>query len=643
MHTATQSSHSYDFRGDFGSITRPGLIRYRNACADVFGDEFNAEKRGGTVTDYARTVWRILKSVQNNFHEHGIRPSSDSQMSTWTAESATALAEEFADDAIDATRRAAGARSNPLTGVAKIGLDAHALDDFRLLEDALGLINTEDKHLFDIHDRAEASKRAQSLRLLGFPNDDVDSMLQNFVRKVVSGKKAEPWKRPVYSPRADIIPRSKPRPKPITLDKVTVGQGADWTDSEGLLREMTDWISATSRRPNLPLASAASFAVLSAVCGGRLYAPTGAPLTLYIACLGDTGIGKDRPLKAIPQILHAAGLGGLHSTASAFTISGLEQILVDAPICIATVDEIAVNLLARMTNKRAGANETQMKGFFLSLFGQGIDHPPYKLMKRARASLPRGIDLPTEVQSPSLSLFGVSTLEAFYETVTAGSVTDGFLNRFLIASADPRSDQTNDIEEDKPVPTDVIDWLKQVATTGDNDKLVFVDGNVRRVKPRRVNWSQEAKERYETLDKEILSVMDAKPTGHELLARIPEYALRLSCLHAISRHGPEAAMVEWQDIDVGTAWAIESAHAMMDGAANSMNRSEHEAKVNAVKAIIRKASPISQNDLVRATQQIHPRDRDAIIQQLADGGVIGVEKVEGASRGRKPTVYVWRG
>ena len=137
--------------------------------------------------------------------------------------------------------------------------------------------------------------------------------------------------------------------------------------------------------------------------------------------------------------------------------------------------------------------------------------------------------------------------------------------------------------------------------------------------------------------------MDAKQPGYELLARVPDYALRLASLFAISRLGPNDVIVEWPDIDDGAAWAIESADAMIEGAANSMTRSEHEAKVNVVKGIIRKASRISQNELVRATQQIHPRERDAIVQQLTEGGVIKVEKVEAAGRGRKPTVYFWCG
>ena len=528
-------------------------------------------------------------------------------------------------------------KTNPLSGIAMIG--AELRKDFDLVENSLCQVHIEDQLLIDSRDRAEAFRRAESVRILYGDEVDVMVALDDFVHRTIAAKKGIP-----YTARVNVIPfRRKQKPLPKTLDAITVGRGQDWTEVDGLLGEMKDYILATSRLPNPPLAAAASFSILSAACGRRLYTPTGACLSLYVACLGDTGIGKDRPLKAIQQILHAAGLGRLHQTASAFTISGLEQILIDSPVCVATVDEMAVNFLARMTNKRASVNESQMKTFFLSLFGQGIDDGPYQLMKRSRVAMTKGVDIPTEIPSPSLSLFGASTPEAFYENLTGGNIADGFMNRFLIAPADPRPEKSNDTETSVPVPADMVDWLKQIAATGNGARIVFVNGNATRINPRRIGWSDYAKERHKELEGQIQSVMDAKQPGYELLARVPDYALRLASLFAISRLGPNDATIEWPDIDHGAAWALESAHAMIEGAANSMSRSEHEAKVNVVKGIIRKASRISRNELVRATQQIHPRERDAIVQQLTEGEMIGVEKVEASGRGRKPTVYFWCG
>jgi hypothetical protein len=91
-----------------------------------------------------------------------------------------------------------------------------------------------------------------------------------------------------------------------------------------------------------------------------------------------------------------------------------------------------------------------MKTFFLELWGRRISSPPYSLTKRARFSLPKGADTPlTEIVSPSFSLFGVSTPDAFYEGLTKGNVKDGLMNRLLIVDADPRSEK-NALKDEIP-------------------------------------------------------------------------------------------------------------------------------------------------------------------------------------------------
>ena len=107
MRTATQSSHSYDFRRDFDSIARPGMHRYLDISADLLGGEFDAGRRAGYAKGYVRDLWRMLKSVQNDFGEFGITPDWNPEIKTWTHESALALAEECAADAVDAEKREA--------------------------------------------------------------------------------------------------------------------------------------------------------------------------------------------------------------------------------------------------------------------------------------------------------------------------------------------------------------------------------------------------------------------------------------------------------------------------------------------------------------------------------------------------------
>jgi hypothetical protein len=115
----------------------------------------------------------------------------------------------------------------------------------------------------------------------------------------------------------DVVPPPPPakasrKPaKPTSLDDVSLGKGFDWTETDGLLGDMTDWIKATSYRPNPPLATAAAVAILSTVCGRRLFTPTGLSLAVYINCLAKTGVGKQAPLDAIPQPIAQPCVNGI--------------------------------------------------------------------------------------------------------------------------------------------------------------------------------------------------------------------------------------------------------------------------------------------------------------------------------------------
>jgi Bifunctional DNA primase/polymerase, N-terminal len=443
-------------------------------------------------------------------------------------------------------------------------------------------------------------------------------------------------------------PRDCPSSHP--LDGVTLGKGVDWKRPDGILSDMADWILATSPYPNRPLAVAASAAVLSALCGRRLFTPTGAALNLYIACLGDTGVGKDRPLKSIPQILHACGYGQLHQTAKVFSLSGLETLITDVPVCVATADEIGPNLLAKISSKKASSHESVMKGFFQEMWSRQIGDTPYKLTRRGmdpklRGDLQKkGLEIITEVCSPSFTLLGASTPEAFYEAMTNGNVKDGFMNRFLIARADPRPEDANDLEDEIPVPQGVIDGLQEIASTGTGNLGVLSYSGCKGLtsKERRIGWrSSAAKERLKAFRIEVLRVVDAKPLGHELLVRASEYALRLACLHAVSLYGPAGASVGEDSLEWGAAWALESARSMMDSAATMMARNDHEEKVNAVSAAVRGKGTMSRSELLRMCRHINGRELGMIIEQLIGAGIIHRAEVPGSKRPK--TVYEWLG
>jgi Protein of unknown function (DUF3987) len=469
-------------------------------------------------------------------------------------------------------------------------------------------------------------------------------MLRNFVTEVIRARKAEPWKRPVYPPRPDIIPRPKQKRLPKTLDAITIGRDVDWTDVDGLLGEIRDWILETSPFPNKPLAVMAAYATLSAPCGGRLYSPTGLGLNLYLAMLAPSGAGKNAPLTAVAKILHAAGLTEMHQTAKAFTISGFEQCLIDAKgSCVATADEIAENLLAKILSKKSMSTELAMKTFLMELSGQEIDSAPFALLKRARNGAGTVQSVITEISGASFTLIGASTPAKLYEALTGGVVSDGFLNRFLILEGDPQPERENVVEETIPVPASVIEGLQTLATAGHisgSHHMPALGHMWPKFERRRAGWTPDAKERADELGEQVRSVQRAEPPFVGLYARIKPNVIKLATLLAVSRD-PAAPVVEDQDIDDAAAMVLESVSTTIEGVKAHVSDSDHYARVKKIRKIIRDSGTITQNELTRQTQEMTPNQRrDALADLVAE---IESKDGRGSGPGRPSQAHSWKG
>lgn len=420
------------------------------------------------------------------------------------------------------------------------------------------------------------------------------------------------------------------------LDALTLGRGIDWSEGSGLISEIADWIMSSARRPNRPLAVAAATAVISGTCGRHLYAPGGTALNLYIVCLAGTTVGKGRPFSAVAEILKAAGLGMIQTTAKGFSVSSIEQMIVDHPACVATIDEIGANLLGRMSNRNSNTHEQAMRGALLELWSREQGQDSFYTHRRANAA-------PIEVPCPSLTIFGASTSEAFYGAVTSGSIRDGFLNRFLLAHAAPRGKSREVPPEAKTVPPQIIRALQSIPPNGDGNLQVALGNFTLSVKPveKRMEWdSQATADRAAQFEEEILDLMDANPEHASLMGRTFEYTVRLAAISAVSRGGRKER-VRLSDLEWAAAWAISSAKAMIDGAGAQMAASDYEQKFNAVRNAIETSGMLTRQDLLRRVRSVSAREREDIIKHLKEGGWI--EDVSVPTKGRHAAGWRWVG
>lgn len=448
---------------------------------------------------------------------------------------------------------------------------------------------------------------------------------------------------------AYVEPEPEPPPPPVP-PSVTDLVPADWTHPAGLLGEITDYVMATSRRPNRAMAVAAATAVVSTVCGRHLYGPTGTALNLYIVLLAGTGVGKDRPQTVPYPLLKAAGLPRLAQTAKAFSVSALEQLLVEHPCCCAMADEIGPNLLMRMFHRNAKTHETAMRHVVLELWGRSQGREPFATTRRAKTpGVPNAVQATVDIPSPSLTILGASTLEAFYDVLTGGSIRDGFLNRFLLAHAGPRGATQEVPAAALTVPLAITEGLRLLVPqiTGGNiaaTRGVFdIDAPIAQVELR-VPWADDATlKAAQAFEQELLNIGDVNEAEAPLLNRVFETAVRLATLHAVSRAGIRVkAAVGTADWAWGKAWALASARNMIRDAGRYMADSEAQAIARAIKRALVGKGRVTRSALLKALDyKYKARDLDETLASMNDAGSVKIEQQVTSRFGHKTRWYSW--
>jgi hypothetical protein len=439
--------------------------------------------------------------------------------------------------------------------------------------------------------------------------------------------------------------QADPEPPPAGLMSETGEDGTGgaplWWYPPGLIGEIADWITSTARRPNQPLAVAAATIIIATVCGRHISTPTACGTHLFIGCIGDTAIGKDRPLKAIVRIMDAIGCAHLAQTAKFKSDSAVEKTVTETPCCVAIVDEMGQNLLARMSHRRASTHEAGIGGVLSELWSTSFD-----VFMNSRRAGDAGGNSPL-VKSPAFSLFGASTIDQFYNSVGAGAVDNGFMNRLTLFRAAMRADPRDvDPETIRIVPDGIKNGLLSLLPSSGSGPGIDLSGGKDVFLPhsepavQTIPWAAiEVKEAYEKLERSILAEIDRKPDLAGYLGRTAEMAIRLATVHAVGCLGRSAA-VRTIDLEWGIAVAQASASTMLRDVKDRMYESEVQSRYILVRRIIKDAGRITRRELTRKLHgRVAKRDLDQVIDQLVDAGFCNRGRKNGEASGPAATEY----
>lgn len=357
---------------------------------------------------------------------------------------------------------------------------------------------------------------------------------------------------------------------------------SDLTSPPGLVGEIMDWIVDSSSYPSRALALGPALCAVATLAGRAFETPSYARTNLYIVGLAQSGFGKDYARKCVKRLMSEAGLGRLNGPSRFASASGLRQSLAASPSFMSIQDEFG-GFLAKLQDQRSGSDFATIRHLLMEFFScasSTYDGDAYR----------DGVT--DKIHNPNLSIYGTSTPEDFWSSLTSSRTSDGFLPRFLLLNVS--GEKPEFVEEpvqrlDEP-PQHLIDGVRKIA-----EAAAAICGDLRvsdsgyAVPAKRVELDADAKAFDRRLRKQIdcaLFIADSKL--YPFLNRTREHALKLALTVAVGVD-PSEPVITGEILRWAAGLAAYSTQAFIAEADKRLADSDRERNFNRVLEIIRDA------------------------------------------------------
>jgi len=404
----------------------------------------------------------------------------------------------------------------------------------------------------------------------------------------------------------------------------------EWTYVPGLVGEITDWITATARRPNRAMSLAAAVAVVGTAMGRCWAGPTKSATHNYILTIARTGAGKDHIIQQARRILFTTGMGEVVGPDGFTASTAVTSLMLRTPVSLATIDEFGA-FLRRINGRRAGGFEKEISKVLRSLWG----------VNYGNAITPEWAGRPSSVvHAPALSLMGITTASEFFRSLEGGDIGNGFLNRFMLIYVTTKPQEVEPELPDNVVPEHIRQGIDDLWGCGNEDyRSTLWRSSADEVNPTIIPWEDDAAHAvYKLLGKTIELMGDKEPETVDFFARTAEMAVRLATIRAAGRY-PYGPKVSVADMEWGRDVAWWSARRMMECCALYMAETENQEWANTIKRILRDAGgKMSKSGVLRKLQhRLKARDLNELLGLIKESGTIKIA-TEKSNGGAPPTM-----
>jgi hypothetical protein len=421
----------------------------------------------------------------------------------------------------------------------------------------------------------------------------------------------EPAARAEAEPPPAETPPAEPKPAPAPpCDDLE-----PFTHPPGLVGDVIDWITATSRRPNRVLALGAAITVVGTLIGRRVAGPTNSATHLYAVSIARSGAGKQHVLDAAVRLMCAAKADAHIGPSRFYSGSAIFQRLKSAPVMLCMQDEIG-GVLRAVTNRKAGTHDRQVGELLRSLWGLSFA----SLAPPAWATIADTIKL---VACPAVSILGVSTPDEFVAALQGESIDNGLLNRFLALSSTVRVGDTKPTSDPVTVPTSLSYDLNRLYLWSGPESLLHIgDPEVVHV-PEVMPWAGSGAEAcFTDFARMVEDHIDEHPGSAPYIARCVETSIRLATIRAAGRWG-RGAKVDLDDMEWGAGIAWTATHGLATLAQDHLPTNERSEMTAKIAGVIQRRGMMKPRDIQQFLKgRLNSREIKDILGQLVEAGNI---------------------
>jgi hypothetical protein len=402
----------------------------------------------------------------------------------------------------------------------------------------------------------------------------------------------------------------------------------------GLVGAITRWINETALYPQPVLALGAALVVVGTAAGRKYSGPTKSATHLYCLGIAPTGAGKNHASKMAKRLMRAADQADLIGPGQFMSEPAVYETVCKRPQLLCFMDEFG-GYLQKINSPRGSGYEKAVTAVLRILWGASfdtIDPPAWASRKGANELKP--------IQSPALSIYGMSVPEEFYAALNSADIANGFLNRFLILPTQIKPEEVVPPRDEDIVPAALIDNLQRIAASGVDPRRPRQHEGVH-LAEERITWAAAggAQAIYQALRK---GVDQRGGDEAKLLSRTPEMAVRLATIRAIGRGKP---VVDADDMRWGAELATWSGERIIADAYAYMVESEHQGRAKEVLRHL-KAAPgrkMTRTELYRKVKyKFDGRQLTAVLSDMQESGEIEMVSVPGSDTGAKKPTFVIR-